>query len=478
MSFSIRHQTIQPIKHVFVGAVLTVLLLAANAFGRALIPTVSFPFGAADGAVFADVFGDGRQELVLGGSKGIEVYAPPDGRGRTLWQPVAQLPPLPAPVTSVAVADVVGDGVPDIIAGTAQAGSVYVLRRTGTGWVVFAQTPYMWSPIRTVYAADMTGDGRGEIVALSDEGNVVVYGWQRPVLEPLWQLPQDYGPIVDIVVADVLGEGTSQLVLTEENGRLSVWRWPLDEPVWQTFVWGFPTALAVTANDDGHRGELVVTTSERLLYRYRWDGERFIAVGSPLNDARLPFQWIVPAQIPGDSNSYLLAYNDEGLGLWRLVSTTLSRIDEGWADNPMWALQVPGTDSFVVGEARHAVSVWERRPTDEFTVVVDGIERGLDDPPLFRGSQVMLSARDWEKLLGMQLFWEQSERRLTFVRGYHYAIAVVDEWEVILPTGRRSVTIAPTILNGRTYMPPEFPAWFGLDYRWDARERRLEVRSR
>lgn len=443
----------------------------------ALISSRSLPVESASAATFADVFGDGTEQLVLVGPDGIGVYAPPTEKGRTMWQQMSGLPALPAPATAIAVGDVTGDGVQEMAVGTAQAGAVYVLRRTGAGWAVLGQTPYTWSPIKAVHAVDLSGNGKAEIVALNDEGVVNVYGWERPVMQAKWQLPAAYGPIIELAVGDFVGDGSSQLVTAEADGRISIWRWPLDEPMWETFSWGRPTSLAVVPGR-GAPDQLVVTTSERLLYRYRWDGERFVASDAPLNDARLPFNAMTPVQLPGDANTYVLAHNEEGLGLWRISAAGLSRLDTGWSEEPDWMLHVPNTETFVVGEANRRPAVWERRPSEHFVLTVDGIPRKLEDPPLYRAGQVMLSARDWSQLLGLQLLWDGERQRVTLVRGYDYVVAVVGEWDVVLPDGRRSVTIAPALENGRTYMPPEFPAWFDLDFRWNARQRVLDVRSR
>lgn len=465
-----------------IGAIFATLLLTFSlvpgARAATLIPVAELPFGNATAATFVDVFGDGHAQLLLTGPRGISLYSPPQGPGRTVWQALAALPPLPAPATAVAAADVTGDGIDEIVVGTAQAGAVYVIRRTGTGWTLLGQTSYMWSPVQSLYSADLSGDGKAEIIAFSADGDVVVYGWEDLALTTMWRLPADVGPVSHVSVADLVGDGKSQLIVAEQGGRISVWQWPLDEPLWQTYVWGLPTSMAVTLGRANGPGELIVTTSERLLYSHRWNGERFVATGAPLNDARLPFTFMSPIRFPGDASTYLLANNAEGLGLWRLVGTSLARIDQGWADEPSWAVQVPGRETFIVAEARHPVSVWERRPTDYFRLSVDGIPRPLNDPPLFRQSQVMLSARDWAAALSMQVYWDAPARRLTAVRGYDYAITTMDEWEVILPEGRRGVTIAPVLQSGRTYMPPEFPAWFDLDYRWDARRRVLDVRTR
>lgn len=458
-----------------------VLLLTtgySTAVARTLIPAHELSFGQADTAAFVDVFGDGSKDLLLAGPDGVALFAMPgkgDVGGEEHWPELLRLPPLPAPATTATAADVTGDGVPELIIGTGQAGAVYVLRRTGTGWTMLAQTPYVWSPVTSLLAADLSGDGKAEIVALTEDGDAHVFAWERSRIQNVRRLPTHSKAIVHIAIADVVGDGSTQLVTTETNGRVSVWTWPLTEPKAETFVWGLPASLSVLS---GKPDSIVVTTYERMLYNFHGGETGLVAAGSPLNDPRLPFTFAEAVRLPGDANDYVIALNTDGLGLWRVNGTNIAFIDEGWAEDPLWAKAVPGADTFIVGEAGRAVSMWERKPSGYFHFSVDSVQIPLNDPPLFRQSQVMLSARDWANALGMQLYWEADEQRLTLTRNGDYAIATMDEWEIIVPKGRRSVSIAPVNEGGRTYMPPELPAWFGLDYRWNPRIRTLDVRTR
>lgn len=465
------------------------LSLLANTVtsARALIPVHDLSFGQADTAAFIDLFGDGRLDLLVAGPEGIALFATPENPlSDEDWHELLRLPPLPQPITAAVAADVTGDGVNELVLGTGQAGAVYVLRRTGTGWKVLAQTSYLWSPVHTLEAADLSGDGKADIVVLSADGRVNVFGWEHPTLQNIGQLPADSGGITHIGTVAKAGR-TGQLVTAERNGRVAAWTWPLAAPSWETYVWGLPASLTVLrepsppAGGDvaaAARDTVIVTTDERLLYNFRADGEGLASTGSPLHDIRLPFSLAESVKLPGDAGKYIFASGADGLGLWRVTGTGITFIDRGWAEKVLWAQAIPDTDTFIVRETDRPLTLWERKPTNYLRFSVNGINRNVTDPPLFKQSQVMLSARDWASALNMRTYWDAPEQQLTLVRGFEFAVTTMNEWHVLLPNGRRTVSMPAVNEGGRTYMPPELPAWFSFDYRWDPRTRNLQVYNR
>lgn len=457
--------------------------------GATLVPEADLPTHFASSGAFVDLFGDGRLDLLLAGPEGVVLLegpeagtgrgGPPAGEGTVgggRWRELLRLPPLPAPVTAAAAADVTGDGVKELILGTGQAGAVYVLGRSGTGWTLLAQTPYMWSPVRSIVAADFDGDGRAEIVAVSREGAMAVYGWDGFRLEAV--APPSVASVTHVEAAAEGGLEAATLFVAEAGGRLSLWSWPWSEPEWQTFVWGMPSSLSVFPDASGRPTRVVVTTYEKLLYLFTGDGRQFSSSGVPLHDPRLPFHFAVPASDPTAAETVVLAATGDGLGLWRITSQAVTPLASGWAETPVWAAATPQQGTFIVGEGDRPPSLWRARPGDYFRFTVDGRQRPLMDAPLFRQSQVMLSSRDWAGVLGLQLHWDPERQRITLFRGLDFAVLTMDEGEVLLPRGTRPLSLPPVNEGGRTYMPPELPVWFGYDYRWDPRTRTLDVTRR
>lgn len=136
-----------------------------------LVAEDELPVPAAAAFTLADLTGTGRTELIAAGNAGVFVLTPAgDASEPAEWAVVASLPPLPAPATAVAAADFIGDGVPSIAVGTAQAGAVYLLRWTGFDWTVVAQTGYLWAPVAALAAADFSGQGAAQLAAVDAGG--------------------------------------------------------------------------------------------------------------------------------------------------------------------------------------------------------------------------------------------------------------------------------------------------------------------
>lgn len=461
-----------PVGWSFMISFALVFVLTSPGLGGALVPVLDLPFGPAHGALLADLSGDGRPVLVLAGDEGIGLFVQ-EGTGP--WRRVDALPPLPAPITALAAADVTGDGVSELIVGTGHAGAVHVLRRSGGTWTLLGQTPYMWSPVRAVHAADLSGDGWAEIVALSEEGELAVFGWEGLSLQRVGGLPADTTPVRHIQIGPVGVDGRPALVAAEASGRVGVWSWPLVQPDWQSFVWGLPASLALWPAEGETPAAIVVTTYERLLYQFVGEKGHFQASGLPVADPRLPLTSTVPIQRAGNGRHFA-AFSADGLGVWRITAGGLTLVDRGWAEDGLWLVSLP-KGGYAIGERDRPPSVWATT-TQSFQLIVDGVPKPVQDEPLFRHAQVLVSARDWAAALKLQLHWDAQNQQLTAWQGPTYVVATVGEWEIISATGRRPVSIAPENVGGRIFMPPELPVWFGYEFDWDPRHRILSVRSR
>jgi hypothetical protein len=188
----------------------------------------------------ADVNGDGIPEVIQGQdySGGPIYYYPPggvvkaiQGNGHMLWYFSTNAIVRSSP----AVGDVTGDGQPDIVFGTGDAGAcppapqvcdtnkVFVLSLNGTeeaSYNLGGQTP------GSVALADVNGDGRLDIV----EGTWGATGGQVWVIDgksgqPLPGFPANpgFGPILGgITTADLLGDGKQDLLVPTGGGVIAL----------------------------------------------------------------------------------------------------------------------------------------------------------------------------------------------------------------------------------------------------------------
>ncbi|HKI31683.1 MAG TPA: VCBS repeat-containing protein [Gemmataceae bacterium] len=249
----------------------TVSVLLGNGDGT-FQPRRDFAAGRGPFAVaVADLDGDGRADLVVtdvgsDSNPGSTVTVLP-GNGDGTFQARQDFATGRGP-TAVAVADINGDGRPDLV--TADAGSytspgttVSVLLGNGDGTLQAARdVPTGQGPI-AVAAADLNGDGRPDLVVANYADNTV--GVLLGDGDGTFQKEKTYrvgaGPIA-VAVADVNGDGRLDIVVVNKNDdTLSVLLGNGDgtfRPA-QTFAVGHsPYAVAVAdVNGDG-RPDLVV----------------------------------------------------------------------------------------------------------------------------------------------------------------------------------------------------------------------------
>jgi len=458
-----------------VGALIVACaVLCGPASADALVHEQDLPFGPAAAAALVDLTGDGLPELVLAGEEGVGLFALPAPAGGTRWQLASRLPPLPAPVTAVGGGDVTSDGVPELAVGTGNAGSIYVFAWTGRRWTLLGQTPYVWSPVRSLEVGDLDGDGRNELIAVTGAGELVVFGWRQRSWHTLFRSPAAWSPVLHARLADVTGEGRPQLVLADQSGAIAVWRWPLVEPLAQGFVWGTPMSMTVADLDGRGSPQVIVTTSERLLYRFIWQEQGLVPAGSPIHDARLPFESVHALRWAGETRVSLAARHAGGLGLWRISASGLELVAAGAAD-PAWVLPLPGGQRLLVGEPARSVSAWVRVPADYLVLRINGTVWTLQDPPLFQGDQVLLSMRDWASILGLTLYWDVTNQRLTAVGGNRFAVLTMGDPVGWFSDGIRLLPAAPVLRSGRTYAPAALAEGFGASVYLDARRRELAL---
>lgn len=158
------------------GTVVVLLGDGAGGFPRSL---VTHPVDAASALVIADATGDGRLDVVVTGFEGSRVAVLPNN-GLAGLGPAISLPVGPGghnPV-GVAVGDLTGDGVADLVTANPRSVSVSVLAGDGIGGFRSGlQSPYPVGNGSPAGAAvgDLNGDGLLDVVVADAElGTVIV----------------------------------------------------------------------------------------------------------------------------------------------------------------------------------------------------------------------------------------------------------------------------------------------------------------
>ena len=137
---------------------------------------VTYPSGMneAFAVAVADVNGDGKQDLLVGGGGENDNVGVLLGNGDGTFQPVVSYSSGGNTALSVAVADVNGDGKPDLVMAIAFYNTVAILLGNGNG-TFQAATTYGSGGIlpRSVAVADLNGDGKPDVAVSNFCGSTI-----------------------------------------------------------------------------------------------------------------------------------------------------------------------------------------------------------------------------------------------------------------------------------------------------------------
>ena len=207
-----------------------------NSSSMALAATL--PTGNSPGkVVIADLDGDGRPDLVIsdGSSGDISIYQNISSNGVLAFASRVVLPMITGNPYTVVVADVDGDGKPDIIVLNSGSGLISIFRNISSPGILATNSFASEIDIPTVSGAqslaveDLNGDGKPEIVTANGGNNTIsIFQNQSTIGIISYASPVNFAAgnfANDVAIADLDGDGNPDLaVLNRIDGTVSVLR--------------------------------------------------------------------------------------------------------------------------------------------------------------------------------------------------------------------------------------------------------------
>lgn len=187
----------------------------------------------------ADINGDGNPDIVAARRSGLGARAD-DGSGHwkqsggvQIWYGDGngrwepEVIPTPSDAESVSVADVNGDGKLDIAVGMYKEGVRLFLG--GSGWREQSVIKSgTWSALKV---GDLDGDGKRELVATSSDGQGIgVWRWNGNRLVAQKHAVPDYGAYFSLDLGDVRNAGNLDIAAIRADGGIEVWSGLKAEP--------------------------------------------------------------------------------------------------------------------------------------------------------------------------------------------------------------------------------------------------------
>jgi hypothetical protein len=171
-------------------------------------------------------------------------------------------------ITAYQLKDVDGDGIPEVLAGTADPGMLYLYKYQNGRWESLDYGKYVWSSITKIIAGNFSGLTGMDILVQNKEGFLFLFHKSDQALDLIWKSPNPFRPFENALAYDLDNDTKDEIVVTYQKSGIAVLKLINQSivTVWENYPWGKILALSAGDWDDDGRQEILFSTSQKLVY--------------------------------------------------------------------------------------------------------------------------------------------------------------------------------------------------------------------
>ncbi len=220
--------------------------------------------------IVGSVYNTGTQQLIVGKGNQVSIY---DGN-----QTIGTITGFSGNVTALAVGDMNGNFRQEILIGTDDF-NVHIYQLVQDEWKEIGVKRYFWAPIASILVADITGNGWGDMIVTNARGDAYIYLSWEGKLDIFWRSPPNE-PVKYVLSHDLTGNKACEVVLAHQSGSVEVIGWQDEKlrTLWQGYPWGTIESMVIAPLAENDKVQLIVTTDQNMFYSWLWDGITFTPI--------------------------------------------------------------------------------------------------------------------------------------------------------------------------------------------------------
>lgn len=218
--------------------------------------------------IAADVLNKGSEQLIVGKGNKVFIY--------DQTELVGTISGFSGNVTALAVGDMNGNFRLEVLVGT-DAFNVHIYQLVNEEWLELDVKRYFWAPISSLKVADITGNGWGDMIVTNARGDAYIYLSWEGKLDIFWR-SKPSEPVKFITADNLTGSLADDVVLTHDSGYVEVisWRDEKLRTVWQGYPWGTIDSLVLAPIQAESPSQIVILTDQNIFYSWKWDQNTFV----------------------------------------------------------------------------------------------------------------------------------------------------------------------------------------------------------